>query len=281
MAALGVVGAALALLGASSCGARPSADAFTHGYVTGIGGAAIPVGSKLGYLFAYLQNKSGQPLVIESITFHGHGIGSVVRPVQEDIAPLGADVSVVAAGGYVTDPPVAWTRQGCLAQTLRPLHGYYMPPRGRARIWVVFQAVGPGNYDFPTYTIAYTQGGTHQQQVLSEGHSGAVLRSAPVANTSPSRLQRRCLGHTSLLNPAAGQAIGATGRARARRAGPAGSLKHAGPPNRPAGQHGARAGSPDRRASHGLKRAGSPNHETGHGAQAGGTPAGGSATQTP
>jgi hypothetical protein len=239
MATLGVVGAALGLLGTSSCGARASADAFTHGYATAIGGATIPVGGKLGYLFAYLQNKSGQPLVIESITFHGHGIGTVVRPVQEEIAPLGADVSVVAAGGYVTDPPVAWTRQGCLAQTLRPLHGYYMPPRGRARVWVVFQAVGAGRYNFPTYTISYSQADTHQAQVLSEGHSGAVVRNAPAANTSPSRMQRRCLSHTSLLNPESGrQAISATRRAGPRRGGgPAGGLPHAGTPNQRARQH--------------------------------------------
>ncbi|HEY7432416.1 MAG TPA: hypothetical protein VH641_16965 [Streptosporangiaceae bacterium] len=203
--------AGLLLLGTTSCGARASADAFTHGYVTGIGGSRMQVGSKLGYLFAYLQNKSGQPLVIQAISFRGRGLGNVVRPVKEEIAPLSPDVTVVDAGGYVTDPPVAWTRQGCLAQTLRPLHGYHMGVNGRARIWVVFQAVGTGRYSLPDYTIYYTQAGTHQRQVLSEGYSGEVVRKASAAETSPSRSQLRCLRHTTLLNPSLSQrAISAT-----------------------------------------------------------------------
>ena len=220
----------LALLGTASCGARPSADAFTHGYVTGIGGSRMQVGSKLGYLFAYLQNKSGQPLVIEAISFRGRGLGSVVRPVKEEVAPLSPDVTVVEAGGYVTDPPVAWTPQGCLAQTLRPLHGYHMGGDGRARLWVVFQAVGTGHYSLPDYTIYYLQGGTHQRQVLSEGYSGAVVRKTPAADTSPSRSQLRCLSHTTLLNPALNQ-------------GTAGAVRSAGPPSRPpAGPVGPRVG---------------------------------------
>jgi hypothetical protein len=97
---------------------------------------------------------------------------------------------------------VAWTRQGCVAQTLRPLHGYFMRAGGRARIWVVFQAVGTGRYNLPDYAIYYTQASTRQRQVLSEGYSGSVARKTRAANTSPSRLQKRCLSHTSLLNPA-------------------------------------------------------------------------------
>jgi hypothetical protein len=245
-AALGAALAPLALLGTVSCGAHASADAFTHGYVTGIGGANIPVGGKLGFLFAYLQNKSGQPLVIQSIAFRGRGLGTVVKPVKEEIAPISPDVTVVDAGGYVTDPPVAWTPQGCLAQTLRPLHGYYMAPNDRARIWVVFQAVGAGRYSLPTSAISYTQAGTRQRQVLSEGYSGAVVRNASAAGTTPSRLQLRCLSHTTLLNPSPGQRA-------------AGAVRRAGSPNHSATPP-LRAGSPGQAATPRVHRAGSPNH---------------------
>jgi len=252
----------LALLGTTSCGARASPDAFTHGYVTGIGGSRMQVGSKLGYLFAYLQNKSGQPLVIEAISFRGRGLGNVVRPVKEQVAPLSPQVTVVDAGGYVTDPPVAWTRQGCLAQTLRPLHGYHMGVGGRARLWVVFQAVGTGRYSLPDYTIYYTQAGTHQRQVLSEGYSGAVVRKASPADTSPSRLQMRCLSHTTLLNPSLNQRT-------------AGAVRPAGPPSRrPSGPPAARADSPNRRPATHAQRVNPPNRRA-TGARApkqGGTP---------
>jgi hypothetical protein len=255
----------LTLLGTAACGARPSADAFTHGYVTGIGGSRMQVGSKLGYLFAYLQNKSGQPLVIQAISFRGRGLGSVVRPVKEEVAPLSPHVTVVDAGGYVTDPPVAWTRQGCLAQTLRPLHGYHMGVGGRARLWVVFQAVGTGRYSLPDYTIYYLQAGTHQRQVLSEGYSGVVARKAPAAETSPSPLQMRCLSHTTLLNPSLNQrAAGAVRPAGppSRQAAGSPAAPRAGSPDRPAAPHAKRAGSQDRRATPASRQGGASGGQT-------------------
>lgn len=196
--------AAAVLLAVGGCGHQgtPPGTALGHVYKTEVGGAVLHTGVRLGYLFAYLKNVSDAPIVIDSVGIPGLGVGTVVKPVEMEIAPLTAGLTSVGGGGYETDPPVSAFGRVCHVQALRPVAGYRMAAGSQVRIWVVLRALHPGKYSMPTHVIYYTQAGRKYRQVLQEGYFGSVSRNAPFIPPSPD--EAKCLSKTSRLNPARG-----------------------------------------------------------------------------
>lgn len=201
--------AAALAVSVAACGSGdvPTGSAFGRGLANiEIDVRPLPPGAKLGFLFDYVQNGSGAPVTIDSARVErGLGIGTTVRMVQIEIAPVTADRHAVPGGLYVTDPPVelfgpGW--HGALGrhvQVLRPSAGYRVSPGARIRIWVVLQALRPGRYIVPAHVLYYTQHGTRYRQVLPLSYHGSVSTNArfpPVEHG-----EKGCLNKTRLLNP--------------------------------------------------------------------------------
>jgi len=89
-------------------------------------------------------------------------------------------------------------RQGCIVETLRPVKGFRLPPRGWARIWVVFRAVRIGRYDITEHLVSYTQNGITYQQTLPQGYRGAVTKHG--TQLTPSSVEKPCLSLTTPLD---------------------------------------------------------------------------------
>lgn len=187
----------------ASCRTGGIQEGHAFAQIDGVGlGNSTPsrLGDKLGYLFVYLRNASKEPLTIDSVGFLGSGVGKVVRPVQEKIAPIGPGAPRFVGGGfYATDPPVRSTSRGCLVEVLKPLRSYRMAPGGQAVIWVVFKAVGVGGYDVSAHEVYYSQAGIRYRQATAQGYRGSVARDG--ARNVPGPSEKPCLGETTPLDP--------------------------------------------------------------------------------
>lgn len=170
---------------ASSCGGPGAAagHAVDPGALTTDLLAPLKPGDEVGMLFVDLDNRSKAPLTLRSVSFPGHGVGTVVRIVQIEIGPSLAGkippsqiTKGVPGGTYRTDPPVSWwpPTRTCGKQVLDPVRGYVLPPRGITRVWVVLQATQAGRYRF-SHVLHYTQSGRQYQEVVH----GRVAPNAP------------------------------------------------------------------------------------------------------
>jgi hypothetical protein len=178
--------AVLVLCAAASCGtSSPAGTALAPGYRTIFGLAPLKPGTQLGLLDVYLQNRSRSPIMINSVTGVGRGLGTVIKVVEVKIAPArGAGGKSVAdgvgGGAYATDPPVSWTGPGhCDEERLVRLRGFRLAAGGLARVWIVVQAAEPGRFAISGHLVRYTQAGTLHQQLIPEGYQGSVSRTAP------------------------------------------------------------------------------------------------------
>jgi hypothetical protein len=133
-----VVLAAVLAVGVSACGQGTSAGtALANPNKIQVGAKALPIGAKIGFLAVTLDNTSKSTVTITSIPIQGSGVGTVVKVVQEQIAPLTPGRNAVPASLYGTNPPVWWVYPhgiggqdvaGCHRQVLVPVDGYKLRP---------------------------------------------------------------------------------------------------------------------------------------------------------
>jgi hypothetical protein len=161
-----------------------------------MGLSAFRLGDKFGYLDEVLHNTSNSPITFSSITYPG--AGNVLRTLQIKIAPLVPGPPSVDGGRYETDPPVMKTSHGCIAETLLPIKGFRLPPRGWARIWVVFQAIHTGRYKITKHIVTYTQNSARYRQTLPQGYEGVVTKNR--TQLTPSSSETACLSLTTPLD---------------------------------------------------------------------------------
>jgi len=162
---------------------------------TSIGAKAIRPGFEIGLLYYDFENISSSPLVIDAVGISGPGVGTVVQPVQVQVAPLrygyhDYEPHSVAAALYVTDPPVLMER-ACRRQALVPLKGFRMVPGTDARIWIVLRAERPGRWVIPRHVIYYTQNGTEYRQAEPLRAYGLVT--ADAAYIPPDSIEAGCV----------------------------------------------------------------------------------------
>ena len=185
-------------LAASGCAGSgiPRGHALAVGYSGGMGLSAVRLGDKFGYLDEVLQNASGSPITLTSITFSG--AGKLLRTVQVKIGLIAPGVPGLPGARYETDPPVQKIGHRCIVETLRPVQGFRLPPHGLARIWVVFQAVRTGRYKITEHIVTYTQNGVRYRQDLPQGYEGVVTRNG--THLVPASVERPCLSLTTPLD---------------------------------------------------------------------------------
>jgi hypothetical protein len=197
--------------GVSACGqGTPVGTALANPNKIQVGAKALPIGAKIGFLAVTLDNTSKSTVTITSIPIQGSGVGTVVKVVQEQIAPLTSGRNAVPASLYGTNPPVWWVHPqgadgqdvaGCHRQILVPVDGYKLRPGKLAWLWEVFQAVRPGKYVVPVHAVYYTQNGTSYREVVTQDDYGQVAEHAHYIPPDPNQV--RCLRQTGakLLNP--------------------------------------------------------------------------------
>ena len=154
-------------------------------------------GTEIGLLYVFLQNNSNSTIVLSSVGIRGPGIGSVVRLVQVDIAPLRSGrhrflPNSVPSSEYQTNPPVFWDGHHCRKQALFPVKRFRMTPGSNAWLWVVLRAIKPGRWKIPFHTIHYTMNGTAYRQDIPVSDYGSVSKDA--AYIPPYYLMARCVG---------------------------------------------------------------------------------------
>ena len=180
----------------AECG-TPGGNALVRGIPTRIGSKAVPPGTEIGLLYLFLQNNSNATIALNSVRISGPGIGSVVRLVQMDIAPLRNGrhhvlPSSVPSSQYPTDPPVFWEHGHCRKQALFPVRGFRMTSGSIAWLWVVLRAIKPGKWKIPLHTISYTINGAKKTQNIPISDYGSVTKGARYL--PPYYLMARCVG---------------------------------------------------------------------------------------
>jgi hypothetical protein len=171
----------------ASCGTSgvQKGHALAPDPATAIGAKPIRPGAEIGMLYVYVENRSSTPIVLDSVSIAGPGIGTVVREVQINFGPLyPSKVEATRADWapsslYGSDPPVIDIAQGCHSQLLRTLHGHKLAPHNAGWIWIVIRAVTPGKYKIPAHVIYYTQNGTTYRQSQPIDAYGSVAATAP------------------------------------------------------------------------------------------------------
>jgi hypothetical protein len=190
--------AALITVGIDGCGAGSvrAGSAFKYLYATSIGAKPIRPGFELGLLYVLLENTSGTTLVVNSVGISGPGIGTTVRPVQVEIAPLRfglhqGEPNWAPGGLYQVNPPAFFAGGICRRQALFPVPGYRMAPGSLARILVIVRAVRPGRWAIPVHVVNYTIQGVPYRQAMQIRAWGSVSDDA--AYIAPYWAQAKCV----------------------------------------------------------------------------------------
>ncbi len=188
----------VAFLGVAGCGRGgvQAGHALRTDPPTSIGDKPLAPGFEIGLLDAFVDNASDSTLVIDSVGISGHGIGTVVRPVQVEMAPLRFgrrtyEMTAAPAATYETDPPVLFYGHRCHRQALFPVKGYRMTPGSQTRIWIVVRAIRPGKWDISP-VVHYTAGGVRYRQAVPVRQYGSVADHA--AYIPPDSATVKCVG---------------------------------------------------------------------------------------
>ncbi len=194
-AAAAIVVASVALAAACDAPATHTAKgtALVRGTVFTFGLAPIRPGTQLGLLFASLSNRTQSPVVVNSVTLTGQGLGSVIKLVEVKIAPFETGRRGTPGGAFEVYPPTAyWVGTGtCNQQVLVAVRGFRIPPKGQARVWFRIQGTGPGVFHVKGDVVHYRTNGVSYRQLIPTGYKGSVSKHAPFAPISPE--QRRCI----------------------------------------------------------------------------------------
>lgn len=201
-AALAVVLVGVTALSAAGCSRSGvlTGTALAQQVAISTGDKPIRPGFEIGLLDDLLDNSSNSTLVIESVSLSGPGIGTVVRPIQVEIAPLRfgrSDYELNATPGalYQTDPPVNFAGSRCYRQALFPVKGFRMTPGSQARIWIVLQALRPGRWVIPVRVVNYTVGGVMYRQNDPVREYGSVASNATYI--PPYWAMAKCVGRAT------------------------------------------------------------------------------------
>jgi hypothetical protein len=189
------VAAATVALAATACGGLSGGTALNNNVNQQSGLAPLRPGTQIGILGTLLYNDSRAPVIIDAIKLAGQGLGTVIRPVETQIA---AGNPSVPQSVYAENPPVTDTTGGCVSQVLRPVTGYRLRPGDSIAIWTIILAVRPGRYDISTHLITYTIDGSTYQESITQGFHGTITRDAPVLTTAGDGSDG-CRRHSHLL----------------------------------------------------------------------------------
>jgi hypothetical protein len=167
---------------------------------------SVAVGEEWGLLIAFLHNDTQDDVLLRSVRVEGAGIGSTIRVLRVQVAPLSPIVAprfVTSGGIYKTYPPVQRipdTRPlRCAVQSLRPVSGFRMHPGNEARLLVLMRADENGDFRVTSHDVTYEQGAKEYVQRLPVGLIGRVAR-----HGAPMRLdrsQRACVDKAKRVLP--------------------------------------------------------------------------------
>ena len=164
------VALALLLADASGCGLGVSGDDGqpTAGAVFGpwlqkfdASVATLRPHQRFGLFFGDFKNKTSQSVTITGSPITGKGLGSVVRVVSVQAAPLNTPKTAMAGAIYVTDPPVSESAEapgGCAVADLHPASGLVVKPGQEFRFLYVVETLAPGHWTLVPH-IRYTRAG--------------------------------------------------------------------------------------------------------------------------
>jgi hypothetical protein len=182
---LGLIAAFLLTLTACDSPAQHlvSGIAFAQDATIVTGDKPIRPGTEIGLLEVYLHNVTASTITIDSVSLKGPGIGTVIRPVKIEMAPLRFGASKYERNAapealYNTDPPVFFFQDRCNRQALFRLKGFKMTPGSEARVWIVLRAIRPGKWVIPRHVIYYTADGIKYRQAMPLHEYGSVSRHA-------------------------------------------------------------------------------------------------------
>jgi hypothetical protein len=194
----------LILGGCSDAGRQDqSGDALEPAIETLVSMRPVPPGETWVVMLAYMENVSGAPIEIASVTPFGSGLQSTIRVLRTDAAPFpqltGDPDGVTPAGIFKTYPPATSNAddQGCSVQVLQPIVGFVLAPGGEARILLLVEADVPGEFKIDGYRVQYEQDGRMYSQVLSIGLEGSVREG--VKRMLIPRVQRPCIDGVEVL----------------------------------------------------------------------------------
>ena len=136
-------------------------------------------------------------MVLDSIGLSGPGIGTVVRPVQIEVAPLRygyhrLEPDSVPSSLYEVTPPVFYEHSRCRKQLLVAVSGFRMAPGSQAWVWIVLRALRPGRYTIPYHVVNYSADGVRYSERIPFEAYGAVDKRA--SYIPPDRDFARCVG---------------------------------------------------------------------------------------
>jgi len=168
----------------TGCGSGGSSgNAFEKGYPTQSGNKPIRPGFEIGLLELFLQNNSHATVVLNSIGVSGPGMGTVVRAVQIEVAPLRygyhrLEPDSVPSSLYEMTPPVFYEHSRCRKQLLVPVSGFRMAPGSQAWVWIVLRALRPGRWAIPYHVVNYSADGVRYSERIPLTEYGAVDKRA-------------------------------------------------------------------------------------------------------
>lgn len=126
-----------------------------------------------------MHNSSASTITVDSVSLKGPGIGTVIRPVKIEMAPLRFGKNDYARDAtpealYNTDPPVFFFQNRCNKQALFRLRGFKMTAGSEVRVWIVLRALRPGKWVIPRHVIFYTMDGSKYRQAIPLREYGSV-----------------------------------------------------------------------------------------------------------
>jgi hypothetical protein len=154
---------------------------------------------RFGLFFGDFKNKTSQPVTITGSPITGTGLGSVVRVVSVQAAPLNTAKTAMAGAIYVTDPPVsesALAPGGCAVADLHPVSGLVVKPGQEFRFFYVVETLAPGRWQLVPH-IRYTRAGKTYEESSPYYHTGEVATGGRSVVITPE--ERRCLSKTKRL----------------------------------------------------------------------------------
>jgi hypothetical protein len=177
----------------------PTGTALEQGFTTYTTIAPIGLSKRVGVLVTPLVNSSTETLTVDHVDVAGPGIGSVVKIDELSAVPDRSGLQSFPGGIWTTNPPVDREGGMCHRPVIEPLQGLVLSPGGRARLWIVIQAVQPGAYKQTTQTVYYTQADSEFRQEIDFYFRGTVRPSSAGPVMDPG--ETSCLSHTNPLNP--------------------------------------------------------------------------------
>lgn len=182
---------------APDSGARPG-TALAPTTSGSLAAVTLPPGQEVIELGAGLRNASSEPLEITKLrAANAPGVPAVAEVVR--IALVDRASIDVAAGVFVTFPPVTRRNGECMRAKVSPARGSILQPGDDSLILVWLRAITAGRAAVPALTVSYEQEGDlfRQRVELDGGPVLHVRRAAKAIEPNPD--ERACASGVQLL----------------------------------------------------------------------------------